>query len=58
MAFFEETKKEGLAVEEVVRRDMEKVMFEEDPGDEGLRKMVFGFVVRWGEDVLGSREGS
>ncbi|KAE8444266.1 hypothetical protein EG329_000766 [Mollisiaceae sp. DMI_Dod_QoI] len=47
MAFFELVKEEGFVVENVLEEKMEKVMFEEDRGDEGLRRTVFGYVVRW-----------
>ena len=47
MAFFERVREEGLAVEKVLEERMERVMFEEDPGDEEVRRTVFGFVVRW-----------
>lgn len=47
MAFFELVKEEGFEVEKVLEEKMEKVMFEEDRGDEELRRTVFGYVVRW-----------
>jgi nicotinamide N-methyltransferase len=47
MAFFELCRGEGLVVEKVLEEQMERVMFEGDRGDEGLRRMVFGWVVRW-----------
>jgi nicotinamide N-methyltransferase len=47
MAFFDLVKEEGFLVEKLLEEKMEKVMFEEDPGDEELRRTVFGFVVRW-----------
>jgi len=47
MAFFALVKEQGFEVEKVLEEKMEKVMFEEDRGDEELRRTVFGFVVRW-----------
>jgi EEF1A N-terminal glycine/lysine methyltransferase len=47
MAFFDLARQRGFVVEKVLEEKMEKVMFESDPGDEELRRTVFGFVVRW-----------
>ncbi|KAF8867087.1 hypothetical protein BDZ45DRAFT_609219 [Acephala macrosclerotiorum] len=47
MGFFELVKEERFVVEKVLEEKMERVMFEEDRGDEELRRTVFGFVVRW-----------
>jgi nicotinamide N-methyltransferase len=47
MAFFELVKEKGFVVEKVLEEMMEKVMFDGDPGDEALRRTVFGYVVRW-----------
>lgn len=47
MAFFDICGKNGLDVEKVVQEVMDKVMFEEDRGDERLRRTVFGYEVRW-----------
>ena len=47
MAFFDLVKDAGFSVETVLEEKMEKVMFEEDLGDEELRRTVFGYVVRW-----------
>lgn len=46
MAFFDLCRGEGYVVEKILEEKMEKVMFEEDRGDEELRRTVFGFVVR------------
>ena len=56
MQFFELCKEKGLRVEKIQERLMEKVMFEEDRGDERLRRTVLGFEVRWGN--LGETEGN
>jgi nicotinamide N-methyltransferase len=47
MAFFDAVKEAGFKVEKVLEEKMDKVMFEEDRGDEELRRTVFGYVVRW-----------
>lgn len=46
MAFFDLCRESGYVVEKILEEKMEKVMFEEDRGDEELRRTVFGFVVR------------
>ena len=50
-AFFDICRDRGLGVEKVVEEVMEKVMFENDGGDELLRRTVFGYEVRWKEMV-------
>ncbi|TIA49918.1 hypothetical protein D6C77_09411 [Aureobasidium pullulans] len=47
LAFFDLAKENGLVVDKVLEKVMDKVMFEEDPGDELLRRTVFGYEVRW-----------
>lgn len=47
MAFFATCKAQGFTVEKVLEEKMDKVMFEGDPGDEELRRTVFGYVVTW-----------
>lgn len=47
MAFFGLCKEKGLEMDKVLEEVMEKVMFEEDKGDELLRRTVFGYEVRW-----------
>jgi nicotinamide N-methyltransferase len=47
MAFFDLCREKGLLVEKILEEKMEKVMFEADPGDEELRRKVFGWEVRW-----------
>ncbi|GAB7365585.1 hypothetical protein MBLNU230_g6656t1 [Neophaeotheca triangularis] len=48
MAFFDLARGRGLVVEKVLETRMERVMFEGDPGDEEVRRTVFGFEVKWG----------
>jgi len=47
MAFFDLVKEAGFTVEKILEEKMEKVMFETDPGDEELRRTVFGYEVTW-----------
>lgn len=49
MAFFDIVQDAGLVVTKVLETTMEKVMFEEDPGDERLRRTVFGYELSWKE---------
>ena len=49
MAFFSLCKENGLVVQKVLEEVMEKVMFEEDRGDELLRRTVFGYEVTWSD---------
>jgi nicotinamide N-methyltransferase len=53
MAFFELAQAAGFTVEKIVEEKMETVMFEDDPGDEELRRTVFGFVVMWAGGEMG-----
>lgn len=51
LAFFELARESGdFVVEKILEHEMEKVMFEEDRGDEKLRRTVFGYSLRWAED--------
>ena len=47
MAFFDICRDNGLEVGKVAQEVMENVMFEEDRGDELLRRTVFGYEVKW-----------
>ena len=47
MAFFDLVREAGFKVEKILEEKMEKVMFETDPGDEELRRTVFGYEVTW-----------
>ena len=47
MAFFKISEEGGFNVEKVLEEKMEKVMFEEDRGDEELRRTVFGYKLTW-----------
>ncbi|KAF2774227.1 nicotinamide N-methyltransferas-like protein Nnt1 [Teratosphaeria nubilosa] len=47
LAFFDLARAGGFEVDKIFEKVMERVMFEEDPGDELLRRTVFGYRVRW-----------
>ncbi|RFU29822.1 hypothetical protein B7463_g6517, partial [Scytalidium lignicola] len=49
MAFFELARQAGFSVEKILEEKMDKVMFENDPGDEELRRTVFGYEVKWAD---------
>jgi nicotinamide N-methyltransferase len=45
--FFELARTQGFVVEKVLEHTMDKVMFEGDPGDQLLRRTVFGYSIKW-----------
>ena len=45
--FFALAREQGFAVSKILEHTMDRAMFEEDPGDEMLRRTVFGYEVRW-----------
>ncbi|KAI1612860.1 putative methyltransferase-domain-containing protein [Exophiala viscosa] len=45
--FFDLARADGFVVTKVLEHTMDKVMFENDPGDETLRRTVLGYEVRW-----------
>ena len=47
LAFFDLARERGFEVEKLLEEKMEKAMFENDPGDEEVRKTVTGFILRW-----------
>ena len=49
LAFFDLVREGGFKVEKILEELMEKVMFEEDPGDEKVRRTVFGYRLTWAE---------
>ncbi|KAF2397849.1 hypothetical protein EJ06DRAFT_558817 [Trichodelitschia bisporula] len=51
LAFFDVAREGGFRVEKVSETVMERVMFEEDRGDELLRRTVFGYELAWAEGV-------
>ncbi|KAF2169894.1 hypothetical protein M409DRAFT_64869 [Zasmidium cellare ATCC 36951] len=52
LAFFDLARDGGFQVEKILETVMDKVMFEEDRGDELLRRTVFGYRLRLVEDSL------
>ncbi|KAL5119822.1 Protein N-terminal and lysine N-methyltransferase efm7 [Pleosporales sp. CAS-2024a] len=47
LAFFDLARDAGFIVEKTLEKVMDKVMFEEDPGDELLRRTVYGYELTW-----------
>ncbi|KAK5062897.1 hypothetical protein LTR84_004973 [Exophiala bonariae] len=47
LKFFDISRNSGFVVDKVMEHTMEKVMFDKDPGDETLRRTVFGYTVKW-----------
>lgn len=47
LRFFELVKEAGFSVGKLVEKVMDSVMFDNDPGDELLRRTVFGYEVKW-----------
>ncbi|PVH96985.1 hypothetical protein DM02DRAFT_616872 [Periconia macrospinosa] len=47
LAFFDLARDAGFKVTKSFEKVMEKVMFEEDPGDELLRRTVYGYELSW-----------
>ncbi|KAL1862618.1 Protein N-terminal and lysine N-methyltransferase efm7 [Diaporthe australafricana] len=59
LAFFDLARERGFVVDKVLERKMERPLFEDDPGDEEVRKTCTGWVVRWpgeGEAVAGQEQ--
>lgn len=50
LAFFDLARERGFVVEKLLERKMDKPMFENDPGDEEVRKTCTGWIVRWSND--------
>ncbi|KAJ5593986.1 uncharacterized protein N7459_000194 [Penicillium hispanicum] len=51
--FFPLAEEGGFTVTKIFEKLMDQVLFENDPGDERLRKTVFGYELRWKPDQLG-----
>lgn len=45
--FFDLARAAGFAVDQVMEHTMDTVMFEKDPGDQQLRRTVFGYTIKW-----------
>ncbi|KAL1836935.1 hypothetical protein VTJ49DRAFT_4496 [Mycothermus thermophilus] len=50
LAFFDLAREQGFVVEKVLERKMERPLFEQDPGDEEVRKTVTGWTLRWPDE--------
>lgn len=50
LAFFDLARERGFLVERVLEKVMERPMFEDDPGDEEVRKTCTGWVVKWPQE--------
>ncbi|KAH9988422.1 hypothetical protein F4779DRAFT_276641 [Xylariaceae sp. FL0662B] len=50
LAFFDIAREKGFLVEKILEEKMDKAMFENDPGDEEVRKTVTGFTLRWPDE--------
>ncbi|KAJ5116154.1 nicotinamide N-methyltransferase [Penicillium angulare] len=50
--FFPLAESEGFTVTKIFEKLMDNVLFEDDPGDERLRRTVFGYELRWAPEQL------
>ncbi|OKL62825.1 Protein N-methyltransferase nnt1 [Talaromyces atroroseus] len=50
--FFPLAEESGFMVTKVFEQIVDKVLFEDDPGDEKLRRTVFGYEIRWAPQSL------
>ncbi|KAJ5560711.1 hypothetical protein N7513_003110 [Penicillium frequentans] len=50
--FFPLAESSGFTVTKIFEKLMDDVLFEDDPGDERLRRTVFGYELRWAPDQL------
>ncbi|KAL2119733.1 hypothetical protein VTJ04DRAFT_6694 [Mycothermus thermophilus] len=50
LAFFDLAREQGFVVEKVLEKKTERPLFEEDPGDEEVRKTVTGWTLRWPDE--------
>lgn len=50
--FFPLAEENGFTVTKIFQELMDDVLFENDPGDETLRKTVFGYELRWAPEQL------
>lgn len=58
LAFFDLARARGFTVDKVLEKKMDRPMFEDDPGDEEVRKTCTGWVVKWPEEAVeGEGEG-
>ncbi|KAK0640969.1 hypothetical protein B0T16DRAFT_205136 [Cercophora newfieldiana] len=57
LKFFELARERGFVVEKVLERKMERPLFENDPGDEEVRKTVTGWCVTWPREYVEGKVG-
>ncbi|EEA27248.1 Protein N-terminal and lysine N-methyltransferase efm7 [Talaromyces marneffei ATCC 18224] len=50
--FFPLAEENGFVVTKVFEKVLDNVLFENDPGDETLRRTVFGYEIRWADEHL------
>ncbi|PCG95778.1 Nicotinamide N-methyltransferase, putative [Penicillium occitanis (nom. inval.)] len=50
--FFPLAEENGFVVKKVFEKVLDNVLFEDDPGDETLRRTVFGYEIRWADERL------
>lgn len=50
LGFFDLARERGFLVEKILEEKMDKAMFENDPGDEEVRKTVTCFALRWPDE--------
>lgn len=58
MAFFDLAGEGGFTVAKVLEEVMDEVMFPDDPGDEKLRRTVFGYALRWNDQFGKSKDSN
>lgn len=56
LAFFDVARAGGFVVDKLLEKVMDKAMFPDDPGDEMLRRTVFGYALRWKDGGTEERE--
>ncbi|KAK0629003.1 hypothetical protein B0T17DRAFT_614850 [Bombardia bombarda] len=51
LAFFDVARERGFTVEKILELKTERPLFENDPGDEDIRKTVTGWVLQWPKEA-------
>jgi EEF1A N-terminal glycine/lysine methyltransferase len=52
LKFFDLARERGFVVEKVLEKKMDRPLFENDPGDEEVRKTVTGWFVTWPKEFV------
>jgi len=55
LRFFDLARERGFVVDKVLEKKMERPLFENDPGDEEVRKTVTGWFVKWPREFVEGR---